>query len=271
MASSPGTRGQPSSFDIGERTSRGAIVDRALRQKAPRSERDSANHRRARPLRADAATEATAPAAAASSRSTATVPGSSHIGAHPPRPEPPETWCADVFDLIEWRRFEHLVEALFAQAGFETRSQPCGADGGVDIWLHSKNRSGAAVSIVQCKHWTVWKIGVKAIRELRGVMAAHGIARGQFVTTSGYTAEAREFARDNGIALHDTRSLLELIASRDAEQQRALLRVAFYGEYWRPTCASCGIKLVERAARDGGKPFWGCRHYPRCKTTMRRS
>lgn len=270
MASSPGTRGQTPAFDIGERTSRGAIVDRATRQKAPRSERDSANSRRARPHRASAAS-APATSAAASASSTARTPTSPQNLAQHSRPEPPESWCAEVFDLIEWRRFEHLVEALFAQAGFETRSQPCGADGGVDIWLHSKNRGGAAVSIVQCKHWTVWKIGVKAIRELRGVMAAHGIARGQFVTTSGYTAEAREFARDNGIALHDTRSLLALIASRDAEQQRALLRVSFYGEYWRPTCASCGIKLVERAARDGGKPFWGCRHYPKCKTTMRRS
>nr|MDQ2733971.1 restriction endonuclease [Pseudomonadota bacterium] len=186
-----------------------------------------------------------------------------------PRPDPPETWCAEVFELIEWRRFEHVVEALFAQAGFETRTQPCGADGGVDIWLHSKNRRGAAVSIVQCKHWNVWKVDVKRVRELRGVMAAHGIARGQFVTTSRYTAEARTFARDNGIMLHDTRSLLELIASRDAKQQQELLRVAFFGEYWKPTCASCGIKLVPRQAPDGGKPFWGCRHYPRCKTTLR--
>jgi restriction system protein len=236
MASRQAPQGQTLAIDIGESTSRGALLGRASRP--PRS-------RRPRP-----------------SLEPQTTPL--------PRPEPPEAWCAEVFELIEWRRFEHLVEALFAQAGFETRTQPCGADGGVDIWLHSKNRGGAAVSIVQCKHWTVWKVSVKPIRELRGVMAAHGIARGQFVTTSRYTAEARAFARDNGIMLHDTRSLLELIASRDATQQQKLLRVAFFGEYWRPTCASCGIKLVEREAHDGGKPFWGCRHYPKCRTLMRR-
>jgi hypothetical protein len=154
MAWRQGTQVQRLDLDIGERTSRGAIVGHALRT------RTSLPQRQREP-----------------------EPST--------RPEPPETWCAEVFDIIEWRRFESVVEALFAQAGFETRSQPCGANGGIDIWLHSKNRGGAAVSIVQCKHWSAWKVGVKPVRELRGVMAAHGIARGQFVTTSRYTADAR--------------------------------------------------------------------------------
>jgi len=231
------TQGRTATLEIGESTSRGALLERG-----------------SRPSRSRRAPMSTEP---------------NH--ASPPRSEPPDAWSAEVFDLIEWRRFELVVEALFAQAGFETRAQPCGADGGVDIWLHSKNRGGAAVSIVQCKHWTVWQVGVKPVRELRGAMAAHGIARGQFVTTSRYSHEARAFAKDNGIMLHDTRSLLALIAGREPTQQQELLRVAFHGEYWRPTCASCGIKLVERQARDGGKPFWGCRHYPKCRTTMRRS
>ena len=126
----------------------------------------------------------------------------------------------EVFGLIEWRRFEAVVDALFAQAGFETRTQLCGADGGVDIWLHSQTQAGAAVSLVQCKQWTSWKVGVKPVRELRGVMAAHGIVRGQFVTTSGYTADAKTFAQENGIMLHDTPSLLALIASRSRSAAR---------------------------------------------------
>jgi restriction system protein len=180
-------------------------------------------------------------------------------------------WSREVFELIEWRRFEAVVEALFAQAGFRTRSQSHGADGGVDIWLHSIHHADgdAPVSIVQCKQWMRWKVGVKEVRELRGVMAEHGIARGQFVTTSDFTADAREFAAANGIGLHDVDGLLGLIATRDRQQQQALLRVAFEGDWWRPTCASCGIKLVERTARQSGKPFWGCANYARgCTTKM---
>jgi len=183
----------------------------------------------------------------------------------------PERWSRDVFELIEWRRFEAVVEALFAQAGFETRSQAHGADGGVDIWLYSIHHAegDAPVSIVQCKQWMRSKITVKEVRELRGVMAQHGIARGQFVTTSDFTADAREFAAGNGIGLHDVDGLLRLIESRDPAQQQALLEVAFAGDWWRPTCASCGIKLVERTARQSGRAFWGCENFPSgCKTQM---
>ena len=188
----------------------------------------------------------------------------------PPR-RPPAHWSRDVFELIEWRRFEAVVETLFAQAGFATRSQPHGADGGVDVWLYSLHHADgdAPVSIVQCKQWMRHKVGVKEVRELRGVMAQHGIVRGQFVTTSDFTTDAREFAEGNGIGLHDVDGLLRLIATRQPKQQEALLRVAFEGDWWRPTCASCGIKLVERTARQSGRAFWGCENFSRgCKTRM---
>ena len=186
-------------------------------------------------------------------------------------PAAPDRWSRDVFELIEWRRFEAVVEALFAQTGVATRSQPHGSDGGVDIWLYPTNPSdgSAPVGIVQCKQWMRWKVGMKEIHALRGVMAQHGIARGHFVTTSDFTADAREFAAGNGIGLHDVDDLLALIASRTPEQQAALLGVAFDGEWWRPTCASCGIKLVERTARQSGRPFWGCENDVRgCTTQM---
>ena len=39
------------------------------------------------------------------------------------RPEEvPQSWSPEVFEVIEWRRFEALVEALFAQAGFQMNS-----------------------------------------------------------------------------------------------------------------------------------------------------
>jgi restriction system protein len=179
------------------------------------------------------------------------------------------SWSADVFmEMVDWRRFEALVEALFAQAGFETRSQSHGADGGIDIWLYSRCQPGTPVSIVQCKHWSGRRVGVDKVRELRGVMAAHDVKRGQFATTSRFSDEAIAFARDNGINLLDVDGLLALIGKRTAEQQQELLDVAYEGEYWRPTCVNCGIKLVERRPKSGAAPFWGCTNFPRCKTTM---
>ena len=176
-------------------------------------------------------------------------------------------WSPAVFAAIEWRRFEAVCEALFAQAGFATRSQSHGADGGVDIWLHSANAEGP-VAVVQCKHWNGKAVTVKEIREFFGVMASHRLKRGTYATTSTYTADAQKFAKDNGINALDGAALLSLIAKRTPEQQQALLDVAHEGEYWRPTCASCGIKLVERTPAKGGAGFWGCSNYPRCKTRM---
>ena len=186
--------------------------------------------------------------------------------AEPPA-QPPTEWSNEVLATIEWRRFEALVETLFAQAGFETRSQSHGADGGVDIWLHSKNAEGP-VAVVQCKHWQGKAVGVREVREFFGVMASHSLKRGTYATSSVFTGEALAFAKANGINAMDGERLLQTICRRTAEQQAELLKVATEGEYWRPTCASCGVKMTPRQPRAGGKPFWGCQNYPKCRSTL---
>lgn len=232
----------------------------ATAQQPPKLNPSARSPGRARPSSGATASPVAAPEVTAPSPGRA-APQDAAVGR-------PMAWSTAVFDQIEWRRFEAVVEALFAQAGFETRSQTHGADGGVDIWLYSKHQPGAPVSIVQCKHWAGKQVGVDKVRELRGVMAAHDVKRGQFATTSTFTAQAVEFAQGNGIALLDVNGILGLIAKRTAEEQQALLAVATEGEYWRPTCANCGTKLVERAPRGGGTAFWGCTGFPRCRTTL---
>lgn len=180
---------------------------------------------------------------------------------------PATTWNAQVFRDIEWRRFEEVCASLFAQAGFEARTQSHGADGGVDIWLYSANAQGPA-AVVQCKHWLGKPVGVKEVREFYGVMASHKLTRGTYATSGTFTPDARDFARSNGISPMDGLALLALISRRTSQQQKELLALAYQGEYWRPTCPSCGIKMVERQARRKGKAFWGCAEYPRCGFTL---
>jgi restriction system protein len=99
-------------------------------------------------------------------------------------------------------------------------------------------------------------------------MTSHMLNRGTYATTTTYTADAQQFAKDNGINALDGKGLLTLIAKRTPEQQQALLDVAFEGDYWRPTCASCGIKMVKRKPAKGGAGFWGCSHFPRCRSRL---
>ena len=179
----------------------------------------------------------------------------------PPETHPTE-WSEAVFELIEWRRFELLVETLFKQAGFQTKAQSHGENGGADVWLYSRHVPGEPVSVVQCKHWQNRKVGLDKMRELAELMGAHNVKRGQFATTSAFTDDARAFCRDHGINLLDVPALLALIAKRSPEHQKEALAVALDGEYWRPTCVNCGFKLTARRPRGGGAQFWGCTHCP---------
>lgn len=194
-------------------------------------------------------------------------PAASAAPAETTLPIPDHSWGPQVLAQIEWRRFEAVCEALFAQAGFRTQAQSHGADGGVDIWLHSRHAQGP-VAVVQCKHWLARPVGVKELRAFYGVMSANQLKRGTFATSGHYTPDALAFARGNGIHTLDGAGLLALIAQRTPAQQQQLLSVAFEGEYWRPTCANCGTKMVERTPAAGGAPFWGCGAFPRCRVRL---
>jgi restriction system protein len=183
-------------------------------------------------------------------------------------PEKPSNWTVDVFEKIEWRRFEALTEKLFQQGGFATKSQSHGPDDGVDVWLYLKTPGESPIGLVQCKHWRGKLIGVDKVRELRGVMAAQNIKRGHFVTSSSFSKEASAFAVANNIQLLNLDDLMELILKRSEFQQSELLQVALEGQYWIPTCAQCGTKMVDRKPKNGGKLFWGCSTFPKCKNTL---
>lgn len=176
-------------------------------------------------------------------------------------------WGPQVYAHIEWRRFETVCLALFAQAGFQPRVQPLGTEGGVDLWLHSRHAQGP-VALARCRHWLSRPVGLRELKDFQGKLAAHQLRRGSYVTSGGYTREALEFAHREGINLLDGQALLALIAKRRPEQQQALLDAAYEGEYWRPTCANCGTKMVERSSDVDDSSYWGCMSYPRCRQML---
>ena len=176
-------------------------------------------------------------------------------------------WAHQVYEQIEWRRFEAVCQALFTQAGFQPRAQSLGSTGGVDLWLHSRHAQGP-VALARCRHWLGRPVGMRELRDFHGKLSAHQLRRGSYVTSGGYTQEALEFAHSKGINLLDGTALLALIAKRRPEQQQALLDIAYEGEYWRPSCASCGSKMVERGSEAESSAYWGCMNYPRCRNIL---
>lgn len=171
---------------------------------------------------------------------------------------------------IEWKRFEQLTEAYFQHMGWRTKLARCGADGGVDIRLYKA--SGSEVSaIVQCKAWNTYKVGIKPVRELFGVMAAERVQEGFFVTTGIYTDEARAFSSGIKMVLIDGMKFISQIEKLPDDVQARLHKLAIEGDYLTPTCPRCGSKMIRRIAQKGrgtGGSFWGCPGYPKCRQTL---
>lgn len=180
--------------------------------------------------------------------------------------------AANVLDGMTWREFEILVGEAFRRNGFQVlETGGNGADGGVDLVLRKNNEK----FFVQCKQWKAYKVGVEVVRELYGVMAAHGAVGGFVVTSGRFTDAATEFAQGRNLKLIDGPVLLKLIQHARASRPTAAHAAPpstggteHPNNMVPPACPHCGNGMVQRSAKRGthaGRPFWGCIAYPSCK------
>lgn len=142
---------------------------------------------------------------------------------------PATSWTAALFDRMSAQQFDAVCEALFAQGGFETRSQSHGAAGGVTIWLYSRHAQqgkDSPVAVALCKQWPGQPVGVRELHPLLELMASRQLKRGTCATSAFCTDNARKFAKYNGINLLDRQAVLDLIARRSPVQQKTLLALA---------------------------------------------
>lgn len=184
---------------------------------------------------------------------------------------------SDALGDMTWREFEMLVGEGFRLQGYEvTETGGGGADGGVDLVL----RKDREKYLVQCKQWKAFKVGVTVVRELYGVMAAHGAAGGFVVTSGRFTDEAKAFADGRNIRLVDGPKLFGMI--KQAKAAGAVSRgpespsrgpaatPTAAAPATTPSCPVCASAMVLRTAKrgaDAGSEFWGCTKYPACKGT----
>jgi restriction system protein len=136
-------------------------------------------------------------------------------------------------------------------------------DGRVDLRL---NRDGE-LTLVQCKRWNIFKVGVDPVRELLGVMAAEGAERGIFVSTGTYTNAALRFAKDQPFELIDGVKLAEMLpASKHEKSDSATTQPttatdsAQQSAPFRSHCSKCNGSMDLKKARKGknaGRHFWG--------------
>jgi restriction system protein len=166
---------------------------------------------------------------------------------------------------LGWREFEELVGEAYRREGYTVRENTgAGPDGGIDLVL---NKDGNAY-LVQCKHWRSWKIGVKVVREMYGLLAAEH-AHGVILITSGmFTQEARNFAAGKPIDLVEGRQLADLVASVQKSPALTSSNPPPIEDSTAKFCPKCGAEMVLKTARQGkyaGQQFWSCAKYPACK------
>lgn len=116
---------------------------------------------------------------------------------------------------MSWQNFELLVGEAFRRQGYQVREIGGGGpDGGVDLLLYKNGQK----SVVQCKRWKTYSVGVSLVRELYGVMTAVHAHECIFVSSGHYTNEAKQFAKGKPIQLIDGHVLLKLVLDVQASQ-----------------------------------------------------
>jgi restriction system protein len=178
----------------------------------------------------------------------------------------PTAWSMELLRTIEWRRFEAVCAAVFSQAGLEARPQAVN-EGGIDLWLYSRHKPGDPVTVVRCRQWVEEGQLQGVLDGLQALQQAHKLTRVTLLTLSRLPEALRHSLAQGTIRLLDGEGLLGLITQRHPDQQAQLLAIATEGEYRRPTCAKCGIKMNERTDK-AGTASWVCVHAPRCKHTL---
>jgi restriction system protein len=176
-------------------------------------------------------------------------------------------WTLELLKHLEWRRFEELCAAYFEALGFTIGVTRTRADGGADILLGAAG-SDSALTVVHCKAWSAYRVGIKPVRELRAAMTSAGAGEGMLVTSGRFTQEAVDAAPKEYVTLIDGADLLGKLGALPLEQARTLLKLATQGDFLTPTCPACSVKMVSRQSTAHGKRFWGCPNYPQCKETV---
>ncbi len=118
---------------------------------------------------------------------------------------------------LDGKTFERFLEAFFRIPAFDlevVRGPQSTSDGGIDVHLVHRNRAlGSMRAVAQCKRWTKNRlVDLDQIKAFSATVRTSKSCRGIFITTSGFTKPALEFARtDPSLHLIDGAALADLL------------------------------------------------------------
>jgi len=115
------------------------------------------------------------------------------------------------FGLMSGEDLEHWLQTQLNLLGYDARLTPRSRDGGIDILATRADEIGIETHLlIQCKN-TSAPTGVEVVREVRGAVPERCPGATPIVACpAGFSAEAQDFARRNGVRLWTAKDLVEL-------------------------------------------------------------
>lgn len=118
---------------------------------------------------------------------------------------------------MSWEAFSVVISAAFRHDGYTVTKI---ADSAADFELRKNSR----VCLVSCKRWKVAQTGVGPLRDLHAARQAQDAQESIYVTAGDVTANATEFAKENGIRLLSGSTLGDLVARFEHSKRRWFLK-----------------------------------------------
>ncbi|HCG8095744.1 restriction endonuclease [Vibrio parahaemolyticus] len=167
---------------------------------------------------------------------------------------------------LSWIEFESYIGEYFKHQGYKVKQDLSHKpDGGVDIWLTKDGE----LTLVQCKHWKVRKVGIQVLREMYAVMIENQASKMMIITSGNFTSEAVAYAQGKRLWLINGSELVHMIEDGRNFVNNPIEKSVVV-EPKQTLCPNCQSVLVERVARRGinaGKLFLGCSSFPKCRFT----
>jgi Holliday junction resolvasome RuvABC ATP-dependent DNA helicase subunit len=109
--------------------------------------------------------------------------------------------------------FEKVIADLLDRIGFRAELTKASGDGGIDIIATLDRTIFGGRYLFQCKRFAHDNlVGAPTLRDFYGAVTADRAVKGVFITTSGFTVQAREFGERVGLELIDAGKLETLMS-----------------------------------------------------------
>ncbi|MBC8276253.1 MAG: restriction endonuclease [Chloroflexi bacterium] len=116
-----------------------------------------------------------------------------------------------ILDNLDPTQFEVLVAELYEKQGYSVIHSGRSHDAGIDVLAERTSAGGLERIVIQCKHQQA-NVGRPVLQQLWGVVSSNpSFTRGDLVASSGFTAEAQQFASGKRLSLIGRELLSKLV------------------------------------------------------------